>query len=61
MDLSRPLTHHHETCTQVWCGVKAENLLLRKTGGGKPQIYLKFEDSHQSEVCNFETATHINK
>jgi len=29
MDLSRPLSDHHEICTQVRCGVKAENLLSK--------------------------------
>jgi len=46
MDLSHPLTDRYEICTQVWCGVKAGNLLSKlfsqtpKNTAGKPQSYL---------------------
>jgi len=29
MDLSHSLMDRHVICTQVWCGVKAENLLSK--------------------------------
>jgi len=29
MNLSRPLTDRYEICTQVWSGVKAENLISK--------------------------------
>jgi len=41
---TRCLTDHHETCTQVWCGVKPSNLLSKtsvlplKIGGKTPKI-----------------------
>jgi len=49
MDLSCPLTDRHEIHTQVWCGVKPENLPakfftppLKKFGGEKPQMSPNF-------------------
>jgi len=48
MGFSHPLTNHNEICTQVWCGVKAENLLSKifippkKIWQEKPQIYVVF-------------------
>jgi len=59
-ELSHPLTDCHKICTQIQCGIKAENVLLKifvptpkKIWRGKISI---FENCHESEAHNFETA-----
>ena len=68
MDLSRPLTDHHEICTKIWCGVKPEKLPakfftppLKKFGGGTSNFAELPPTQRQSEARNFETAQHIDK
>jgi len=52
----------------VWCGIKAENLLLKivlpipnNWAGENLKFTSNIEDHRQSEACNFETAQHIDK
>jgi len=68
VDLSRPLTDRHEICTQVWCGVKPENLRAKsfyptpKRFGGETPKFAELQPTRpQSEVRDFETAQHSNK
>jgi len=68
VDLSRPLMDHHKICTQVWCGVKAENLFLKiflptskNLAGGTSHFPQIIEDLHQPEARNFKTAQRIDK
>ena len=68
MDLSRPLTDRQEICTQVWCGVKPENLRakfftppLKIWRGRPPDIAELHQTRRQSEARNFETAQRIDK
>jgi len=68
MDLSRPLTDHHEICTQVSCGVKPENLSAKsfyptpKNLAGENSNFDELPPTRrQPESRNFETAPHIDK
>jgi len=68
MDLSRPLTDHHEICTQGWCGVKPENLPAnffyptpKNLAGETSNFADLLPTRRQSEARNFETAQHIDK
>ena len=68
MDLSRSLTNRHEICIQVWCKVKADNLLLKiflptpvKFGGKTSKLPQILEDRCESEARNFQTAQHVGE
>ena len=65
MDLGCPSTDRHEICTHSWGWIAADNLRSKiflpdpqKIWRGKTSI---FEDSHQLEEHNFETAQHIDR
>jgi len=68
MHLSLTLTDRHEFCTQVWCGVKPENLPTiflphpRKIWREKTSNFAELPPTRrQTEARNFEAAQNIDK
>jgi len=65
MGLSRPLTDRHQICTQVWCAVKAENLLSKiilptpKNLAGKIYYGLQFAYRIDKEINSSSLAASL--